>query len=48
MLKDTKNVYVGHVDCANPSNQWFCQNNKVHSYPSVRLYSSGSGTGSFQ
>ncbi|XP_076088842.1 dnaJ homolog subfamily C member 10-like [Mytilus galloprovincialis] len=47
MFKETKNIYVGQVDCADPNNQWFCQNNKVHSYPTVRLYSSGSGTGSF-
>lgn len=47
MMKNTKNVYIGQVDCADPSNQWFCQNNQVRSYPSVRLYPPGSGTGSY-
>ena len=47
MLKNTKDVYVGMVDCV--ENERLCNMEKVNSYPNVRLYPPGTGhTGSYQ
>ncbi|KAJ8320691.1 hypothetical protein KUTeg_002278 [Tegillarca granosa] len=45
MLKNTKNIKVGQVDCQEHS--YLCQRQHVNSYPSMRLFPSGTtGSGS--
>ncbi|XP_041374271.1 dnaJ homolog subfamily C member 10-like [Gigantopelta aegis] len=46
MVKNTKNIHVAKVDCV--QNHDLCAQQNVNSYPSMRLYPSGStGTGTF-
>ena len=48
MMKNTKNIYVGQVDCV--AEKDLCQQEQIQSYPNVRLYPPGahSGSGSYQ
>lgn len=46
MLKNTKDVYVGMVDCV--EHDTLCSSEQVNSYPNLRLYPPGTGhTGSY-
>lgn len=45
MLKDTKNVYVGMVECQEEAR--LCQQQNVQSYPNLRLFPPKSKGGSY-